>query len=768
MNSSQTSYVALFERSFADGLRIERIEIPMLQRDYAQGRKDTRTRRIRQTFLDALLMAARGGKPLSLDFVYGDIRGGVLLPLDGQQRLTTLFLLHWYVAVRSGQLQASQGWLRLGYATRASARMFCEHLARITPDLTEDKPSTWISDQPWFLAGWSEDPTIQSMLVVLDDLHHQLANDDPMSLWTRLVDDSAPPITFHLLPLDGMGLADDIYIRMNSRGKPLTEFELFKARFERLLERRSPEAAQKFAHRIDDAWIDAFWRPSAVDGAMDASLLRYIRFLTDLCVWRRGLESGARQEQLEARAQRVYVNDERWQEHIELLMNGFDTWVGQDPSSWFGSWFVSQHADGGPGAGAGRPAPLRLFRARDRSDCNLFSACCQHYEPGARSPGFGWPELLLLYACLIQRWHGVGDAARRLRVVRNLIEGSQDELRAERMPTLLVDVDSIMREGSVATVRGFNQRIAVEEERNKRAFLDQHPALEGAVYRLEDHPLLRGTLVAFELDATSLARHGIAFEELFAEDRTLCVISAALLAAGDYGTRIRGRFFDFGSSRNLAPWRTVLTSMSRADGAPLRKALACLLDLVAGRGEMPLDDVLARFADEFLKECERNQCLDWRYYFVKYDAMRGGASGRYAGRDGRLGYSVCMLEKYQMNSNYRDPYLHAARLASDFKSQIFDPDFTGYEGVARWMPLRRTGVAFRAVDEGFLVRIPDTMDESERQSVEAVLARRGATQRGDVWVLEVPQLPGSNGPIDREDRIARAAEVMRHLVEAGH
>ena len=278
MNSSQTSYVALFERTFADGLRIERIEIPMLQRDYAQGRNDTNTRRIRQSFLDALLKAARGGKPLSLDFVYGDIRKGVLLPLDGQQRLTTLFLLHWYVAVRSGHLQASQKWLRLGYATRASARMFCDQLALVTPDLTDDEPSAWIADQPWFLAGWSEDPTIQSMLVVLDDLHRLLANDDPMSVWTRLVDDRAPAITFHLLPLDGVGLADDIYIRMNSRGKPLTEFELFKARFERLLERRSPEAAQKFAHRIDDAWIDAFWSPATVDGATDASLLRYIRF----------------------------------------------------------------------------------------------------------------------------------------------------------------------------------------------------------------------------------------------------------------------------------------------------------------------------------------------------------------------------------------------------------------------------------------------------------------------------------------------------------
>ena len=34
---------------------------------------------------------------------------------------------------------------------------------------------------------------------------------------------------FHLLPIDDMGSAEDLYIKMNSRGKPLTDFETFKA-----------------------------------------------------------------------------------------------------------------------------------------------------------------------------------------------------------------------------------------------------------------------------------------------------------------------------------------------------------------------------------------------------------------------------------------------------------------------------------------------------------------------------------------------------------
>ena len=51
------------------------------------------------------------------------------MPLDGQQRLTTLFLLHWYAAKRenipAGQWEVLK---KFSYATRPSARRFCEQL----------------------------------------------------------------------------------------------------------------------------------------------------------------------------------------------------------------------------------------------------------------------------------------------------------------------------------------------------------------------------------------------------------------------------------------------------------------------------------------------------------------------------------------------------------------------------------------------------------------------------------------------------------------
>src|ERR1035437_424410 len=81
------------------------IEIPIIQRDYAQGRIDEKTQKIRDRFLDALITAIIvENKPQELDFVYGSIDAGSMQPLDGQQRLTTLFLLHWFIAYKENKL----------------------------------------------------------------------------------------------------------------------------------------------------------------------------------------------------------------------------------------------------------------------------------------------------------------------------------------------------------------------------------------------------------------------------------------------------------------------------------------------------------------------------------------------------------------------------------------------------------------------------------------------------------------------------------------
>ena len=81
-----------------------KIVIPIIQRDYAQGRTDEQTTEVRSDFLDALYGYLYEGTPnRDLDFVYGTLQSDDedeytnFIPLDGQQRLTTLFLLHWFL-----------------------------------------------------------------------------------------------------------------------------------------------------------------------------------------------------------------------------------------------------------------------------------------------------------------------------------------------------------------------------------------------------------------------------------------------------------------------------------------------------------------------------------------------------------------------------------------------------------------------------------------------------------------------------------------------
>jgi hypothetical protein len=261
------------------------VEIPIIQRDYAQGRASAHE--VRSLFLGALYEALAKSPtdptlPLDLDFVYGSIEGEdvpAFCPLDGQQRLTTLFLLHWYLAWvdRKGDDVASfltdeKGKSRFAYVVRSSSGEFLDGLVRWFPETTPsevDSLSQLIEDQPWFFQWWKRDPTIQSVLAVLDAIHELFS--ETKGLFDRLIDSDQPCVTFHLLDLKNFGLSDDLYIKMNARGKPLTEFETFKAQLEKHIGQvfskscgwtrlGKPVSLQEyFSHQIDTTWADIFW-----------------------------------------------------------------------------------------------------------------------------------------------------------------------------------------------------------------------------------------------------------------------------------------------------------------------------------------------------------------------------------------------------------------------------------------------------------------------------------------------------------------------------
>ncbi len=259
------------------------IRIPMIQRDYAQGRPSQEE--VREEFLRALehalrLPAGDPSLPLNLDFIYGSVERGTVsrfAPLDGQQRLTTLFFLHWYLAWVDDCLEAfrelfqADGHSRFSYRVRPSSGEFFDGLVEYSPEVRPGDVtllSAWIKDQPWYFRNWRLDPTIQSSLVMLDAIHARFSTSS--GLFERLTCEEQPSITFQLLDLEDFGLSDDLYIKMNARGKPLTPFETFKARYEQVLASQFSGETRKIgdqafpvaefvARQLDTRWADLFW-----------------------------------------------------------------------------------------------------------------------------------------------------------------------------------------------------------------------------------------------------------------------------------------------------------------------------------------------------------------------------------------------------------------------------------------------------------------------------------------------------------------------------
>lgn len=255
--------------SFYGLLANNKVVVPIIQRDYAQGRNNDKAEEVRTEFLDSLFIYLSDGESHDLDFVYGTIENSTpkksFIPLDGQQRLTTLFLLHWYLMQQmmhkekdNSYAQKIYGVLKdqnslvsksmFSYRTRQSSSDFCDKLVDVRLDFEQllDKevyqengkktkvPSVaeTIRNYNWFATKWNYDPTVQSMLTMLDAIHEKFGQADHGQFLERLLDPNNPAIAFVYMDLDEYKLSDELYIQMNSRGKPLTPFENFKAKFE--------------------------------------------------------------------------------------------------------------------------------------------------------------------------------------------------------------------------------------------------------------------------------------------------------------------------------------------------------------------------------------------------------------------------------------------------------------------------------------------------------------------------------------------------------
>lgn len=299
--------------------RVGDVVIPKVQRDYAYGRPEEKIEEILNGMLKSMIEAVVNDKPVILDFIYGGAsvknsqKSAGLIPLDGQQRLTTLWLLYFYVSVLDNIPEDSVGILKkFRYETRESANAFCgdlvngirKHILEQSYFSKKDRSITdMIKDDALYRASYDTDPTIVSMINVLKVIEDKCRRIPALelNLWERL--NTRRNIKFYEMPLDEFGLTDDLYIKMNSRGKRLTRFEIFKADIISQIKSLGEEAsklADDFANLIDGTWIDIPWsytdktvnderKVSDVTADVDSKYENLVRNILSLYAYREGL-----------------------------------------------------------------------------------------------------------------------------------------------------------------------------------------------------------------------------------------------------------------------------------------------------------------------------------------------------------------------------------------------------------------------------------------------------------------------------------------------
>ena len=207
-----------------------RVIVPGIQRHYVQGEDTPKAREVRKNFIKDIFAAFSDKKQMHLDFIYGPIRTegtDAFIPVDGQQRLTTLWLLARYFTefLDEESRKTCLKILRKSVMKEFTCKRFCMALTDPQNKLDDGK----IPCETWFNPYWESDSTVAAMLGMLRTISEEsklkgLGRESAREFLRYM----AEKISFDLVTEQ---FADDIYMKMNARGMPVTRWETFKGKF---------------------------------------------------------------------------------------------------------------------------------------------------------------------------------------------------------------------------------------------------------------------------------------------------------------------------------------------------------------------------------------------------------------------------------------------------------------------------------------------------------------------------------------------------------
>lgn len=734
----------------------QKVEIPIIQRDYAQGRTDNKTNKIRKDFLDVLFefIQLKDKDPkaeIELDFIYGfneedEKQPSEFVPIDGQQRLTTLWLLYWFVTAKENIAEKDKMFLsNFVYETRHSTTQFCKELIKFLPGFINSSISSEIKNQPWYFETWDYDPSIQAMLVVLDDIENRYAEIRLSNIWVNISNNSCP-FYFYKLDMKKVGLTDDLYIKMNSRGKPLTEFEYFKAGFAELISDKIQR--KRFEQSVDGVWIDTIWQivneSSTVSSeddialTVDNSFLNLFNFITSVIAFRKDIKTtdGKRYTDTVNSAEllpSIYADSD----NQEFLFNTLDAICKQqslNTSFWYDTFYY--------GKTDFNTLKTRLFF--QHNEPNLLKRCLFNF---AENRGLSFPEQLLLLGCFTQFKNFQKEFPDRIRTIRNLVANSENELRESILGNSFGEVEKYILQGDLNVFSNFKTD-QIEEEIQKEAFLKSLSTDKQILQQLEDSDILRGSISLFTLDSEFGGRAKM-FLKLFDEDdftKQFHQKSNLLLCFGDYSQA------DGSLTNMMARSKGIIRGFLTTPGynknhftSKTRVIFFNCLDFFNANLTITAEQKITNTISDY-----KSNPKDWRYYFMKYDSFREHCHyGFYQWRDDQ--YCIRKMGKKQFNGYHWDPFLHEVFLS--LKSSELTLENYGHRLLIN---SKTDKIWISTLANGF--NFEDASGIAETYHLNLLITAGKLNQNG---VLEIPQDSDGN---DLEDRVVKLKQTIEGII----
>lgn len=250
------------------------IYVPEFQRNYLQGDDSNESIKYkRDRLLDDIFNCIESqSKSMDLGFIYGRVeesyKGKLFYPYDGQQRLTTLYFLYLLIYFKFNKYDEIDSIKeKLSYQTRISTNRFIESFLSWILD-SKEKDNIYndfwnkdgkdlkgfIMSQDWFMmTEWNYDVSIINMLSIIVEISRRIKDlGDKTGIVNFIDKNENNPFQFDFIYVDDISKSDDLYIKINARGKALSPFENLKSDIDEYWNNEDKT-------KLDAEWTEYVW-----------------------------------------------------------------------------------------------------------------------------------------------------------------------------------------------------------------------------------------------------------------------------------------------------------------------------------------------------------------------------------------------------------------------------------------------------------------------------------------------------------------------------